>query len=191
MTAPTAPLAEITAEAKLHEEARMLLGDRVRAYQDGLAALARNHMPGIKRALNRAADIEGRLRNLVEAHPGSFVKPKTHVLHGAKIGYEKAKGKITIEHPDKVVERIKRNYPAEQAELLIHREEKPNKKALDKLPANELKRLGCTVHDGGEQVIVRPVDGTVEKMVKALLKDASRALQGPDAGDDDEDGEGA
>ena len=189
MLQPTKPLAAIEPEAKLHEDARMLLGERVRAYNDALAALARDHLPGIKRALNKAADIEGRLKALVLANPDSFVKPKTHVLHGAKIGFEKAKAKIGFDKPAKVVERIKRIYPDEQAELLIHKEEKPNKETLSKLPAAELKRLGCTIEAGGEQVIVRPVDSTVDKMVRALLKDASEALNDPaDAQTTDEAG---
>lgn len=186
MNTPRPPLAEIELEAKLHEEARLLLSERSAAYQAGLAALAREHMPGIRRALNKAADIESRIRALVAGHPEVFVKPKTRVLHGTKVGYQKGKGKLGFDKPEKVVDRIKRLLP-EQAELLIHTEEKPNKEALAKLPAADLKKLGCTVTDGGEEVIVKPVDGAVEKMIKALLKEASdQAADGADAAEAEE-----
>ena len=183
-TLPTA-LATIERETRLHEEARLLLQQRVAVYTEGLAALRSDHMPGIRRALNKAADIEARLRQLVADNPGSFVKPKTRVLHGTKVGYQKAKGKIGFDKPARVVERIKRLLP-EQADILIHKEEKPNKEALAMLPAADLKRLGCTVTDGGDVVIVKAVDGEVDKIVKALLEAAAEA-----AGADEADAEGA
>lgn len=183
--AAAAPLSLIEREARLHEEARLLLQSRVAAYQEGLAALARDHLPGIRRALAKAADIESRLRALVEANPDRFVKPRTITVHGTKIGYTKAKGKLGFDDSDRVVQRIKKIFP-DQVELLIHVEEKPNKEALAKLPASDLKRLGCTLTDGGDEVVVKPVDGSVEKMVKALLKEASDA-----AADDSDQAEAA
>ncbi|MCA0240182.1 MAG: host-nuclease inhibitor Gam family protein [Proteobacteria bacterium] len=182
MTTVTTPLADIEAEAKLHEQARLLLAERVGAYQQGLAALARDQLPGIRRALNKAADIEARLRALVQAHPQSFAKPRTLVMHGTKIGYQKTKPRLGIDKPARVLERIKRLMP-ERAELLIHKEEKPNKEALAKLPEADLQRLGCKLTAGNDEVIVKAVDGAVEKMVQALLKEASDALtEGEDEG---------
>jgi hypothetical protein len=181
-TLPTA-LATIERDTRLYEEARLLLQQRVAAYNEGLAALASEHMPGVRRALNKAADIEARLREVVTDNPGVFVKPRTLVLHGTKVGYQKAKGKIGFDKPERVVERIKRLMP-EQADILIHKEEKPNKEALAKLPAADLKRLGCTVTDGGDEVVVKPIDGEVDKIVKAMLKAAADA-----AGADEADAE--
>ena len=53
-----------------------------------------------------------------------------------------------------------------------HRNDKP---ALgpNLLEVDDLKRLGVTVEDTGDVVTVRPVDGAVEKTVKALLKNAT------------------
>lgn len=183
MTETTLPaaLSTLEREARLHEEARLLLQQRVALYNEGLAALARDNLPAIRRALNKVADIEARLRQLVTDNPQSFVKPRTLVLHGTKVGYQKAKGKIGFDKPARVVERIKRLLP-EQADILIHTEEKPNKEALAKLPASDLKRLGVTVTDGGDEVIVKPIDGTVEKIVKAMLAAAADAA-GADAAD--------
>jgi hypothetical protein len=36
-----------------------------------------------------------------------------------------------------------------------------------------LKKLGCTVRDTGDEVVIKPVDGDVDKIVRALLKDAT------------------
>lgn len=173
-------LSTLEREARLHEEARLLLQQRVAFYNEGLAALARDNLPAIRRALNKVADIEARLRQLVKDNPASFVKPRTLVLHGTKLGYQKAKGKIGFDNPARVVERIKRLMP-EQADILIHTEEKPNKEALAKLSAADLKRLGVTVTDAADEVVVRPIDGEVEKVVKAMLKAAAEAAGGDDA----------
>jgi len=184
-TLPTA-LATIERETRLHEEARLLLQQRVAMYNECLAALRNDHMPGIRRALNRCAEIEARLRQLVADNPGSFTKPRTRVLHGTKVGYQKAKGKLGFDKPDRVVERIKRLMP-DQAEILIHKVEKPNKEALEKLPAADLKRLGVTVTEGGDVVIVKPVDGEVDKIVKALLEAAADAAGADEAEAEPED----
>ncbi len=67
----------------------------------------------------------------------------------------------------------------EQAEDYLLVEKQPSAKALEGLEAAELKRLGVTVVDTGEQVVIRHVDGAVEKAVKALLKEkVEEALEG-------------
>ena len=48
----------------------------------------------------------------------------------------------------------------------------PDKKMLAELPVNELKKLGCTVADTGDVVVIKPTDSEIEKAVAALLKDA-------------------
>ena len=50
--------------------------------------------------------------------------------------------------------------------------ESPDKKMLAELPVNELKKLGCTVADTGDVVVIKPTDSEIEKAVAALLKDA-------------------
>ena len=47
----------------------------------------------------------------------------------------------------------------------------PDKGALEDLPAARLKKLGVTVEDAGDEAIVKPVDGEIEKFVDALLDD--------------------
>jgi hypothetical protein len=70
-----------------------------------------------------------------------------------------------------VVARIKKHLP-EQADVLIKLKETPVKDALAQLSAAELKKLGVTVSEAGDQVVVKPVDSEVDKMVDALMKEA-------------------
>jgi hypothetical protein len=177
-------LADIETRAKAYAQARQVLTERVQAMRMGIDAVQRDHLPGIKRALNKVAEVDSELRPLILQAPECFIKPKTVVLHGTQLGFEKGKGKLTFDKPAKVVERIEKLMPL-QVPTLIHTEKKPNKQALIKLPAGDLKKLGCTVSGTGEQVVVRPVDAEVDKMVAALLKSATGEANEEDADGDD------
>ena len=48
-----------------------------------------------------------------------------------------------------------------------------HKEALAQLSAAELKKIGVTLSEAGDQTVVRPVDSEVDKMVDALLKAAT------------------
>lgn len=162
----------ISKQAEVHAQARTLLAERVTALTDAQAALRREHLPGIKRALNRAAETEAALRALVDANPECFKKPRTQVFSGIKVGYAKGKGALSFDDPDAVVSRIKKHLP-DQADVLIRTKEAPVKEALAQLTAAELKKIGVTVSEAGDQTVVKPVDSEVDKMVDALLKAAA------------------
>ena len=38
----------------------------------------------------------------------------------------------------------------------------------------ELKRIGVTVEETGDQIVIKPTDSEVDKLVNALLADAER-----------------
>ena len=165
-------LETISKHAEVHAQARSLLSERVTALTDAQTALKREHMPGIKRALARAAESELSLRALVEAHPECFTKPRTRVFSGIKVGYGKGKGALSFDDADSVVARIKKHLP-DQADVLIRTKETPVKDALSQLSAADLKKIGVTLSEAGDMSIVKPVDGEVDKMVDALLKAAT------------------
>jgi len=165
------PLDQITRRAEVYASCRTLLQQRVAALTDGMAALRREHMPSIKQALAKAADAEAALRELIVANPDLFAKPRTRTYAGVKVGYAKGKGTISFEDADAVVARIKKHLP-DQADVLIKLKETPVKDALAQLSAAELKKLGVTVSEAGDQVVVKPVDSEVDKMVDALMKEA-------------------
>ena len=78
-----------------------------------------------------------------------------------------------------LIERIKRLVDAgelseEQQEMLIARTERPVAKALEKLDARLLKRLGVTVAADCDEVLIKSVDGEIEKAVNAVIKDVTQ-----------------
>ncbi len=175
-------LSDIEPVVAEHAKASEVLQARYEELERALEESRRRYMPGVKRALARVAELDAKVRTLVKDAASCFVRPKTVVMHGTRVGLAKGKGKLNFDKPEKVVQRIERLMP-EKADLLIHTEKTPNKEALAKLSAAELKRLGCEVTAVGDVVVVQPVDGELKKMIKALLKDASK--EGAEQADDE------
>ena len=169
-------LTEIEARAKLYADARESLSAIVSNLNAGIESLKRKAMPDIKRAIGRASTHHDQLRTMIEAAPELFAKPKSRTLAGIKLGFQKSKGKIEWDDPDQVVRLIKKHFP-EQADVLIATTEKPVKDALNGLTAAELKKLGISVVEGGEAIFIKPADSAVDKLVDALLKEATADLE--------------
>jgi len=165
-------LVEIEASARTFSEKRTVVKELATDLQDKIAALQRQFMPRIRRAVEAATEAELDLRGLVEAAPGLFVKPKTVIFHGIKVGFVKGKGGITWDDADKVCGLIHRHYTGAAAEALLHITEKPDKEALAKLSVAELKKIGCEVTETEDAVVVKSTDSEIDKVVTALLKSA-------------------
>lgn len=157
--------------AKAYAGARVKLTECVSELTQALDNLKRSNLPRIKRHLARVAQLEAELKALIAEAPHQFIKPKTVVLHGIKLGFEKGKGSITWDDPHQVVALVKRKLP-DLADVLIKTDEKPLKGGLKQLTVQQLKSIGCAVEESGDMVIVRAVDSDVDKLVTALLKGA-------------------
>lgn len=166
-----ATLAEIEASTKTYADARNALSTLVQSLEDELRDVKRKHLAGIKRSLNKTTSARNDLHALLDASPDLFVKPRTLVFHGVKIGFQKSKGKITWDDGDKVVKLI-RKHCADQADVLIITKETPSKDTLGNLDAKTLKRLGVSVTEDADVVVIKGTDGEIDKLCEALLKDA-------------------
>lgn len=165
-------LSDIEKLTKVFSEARQQLADRVRALEDELQTIKRRRMPGIKSAVNSVLMQQAGLKGAVEGSRDLFVKPRTVIFHGVQVGLQKAKGKISWSDDEQVVKLIKKHLP-DQADVLIKTVEKPVKDALKNLSAADLKKIGVTVNETGDQVVIKSTDSEIDKFVDALLKDES------------------
>ncbi len=165
-------LTDIDKRARAFADARAEVAAVVTVLNDGIDALKRESMPALKRGIARVAERHDHLRGIIEANPQLFTKPKTVVLHGVKVGFAKGKGGISFDDPAQVVKLIRKHLP-EQADVLIITKESPAKDALAQLSAAELKKIGCTVVNTGEQVVIKPADSEVDKLVDTLIKGAT------------------
>ncbi len=164
-------LAEIEKLTGRYAEARDVLTNYVDTLNEKIEALKRAAMADIKRAVARTAEREAELRAAVEAAPELFTKPRTVIFHGVKVGFQKAKGTLEIPDPEETLIRLKRMFASSAAQY-THLKETLDKEALAGLSADALKKLGCTLADTGDQIVIKPTDGAVDKIVNALLKDA-------------------
>ncbi len=169
-------LSDIERAAKKFADARDHLTTIVTTMNEGIEIIKRDNIKRLKKAVANAAEEHDALKALIAASPTSFVKPRSTVFHGIKLGFQKSKGKIDWGDEDQVVKLIKKHFP-EQADVLIATTEKPVKEALNGLSAAELRRIGCNVIEGGDIVFIKPADSAVDKMVTALLKDATAEVE--------------
>jgi len=165
-----ATLGEIELLTKDFSQVREKLSEKIRTLEDEIAALKRRRLPVIKTAVNMVMEKQEILKAALEASRSLFVRPRTMVFHGVKIGFQKAKGKISWTDDAQVVKLIKKHLP-DQADVLIKITEKPIKDALANLPAADLKRIGVTVEDTGDSVVIKSTDSEIDRFVDALLKE--------------------
>lgn len=174
------PLHEIESRAKLYAEAREKLAAIVSELNAGIEALKRKAMPNLKRAVGSAAVHHDRLKELIELAPELFAKPRTVVFHGIKVGYQKGKGAIEWQDPKQVVKLIRKHYP-DLCDTLIVTKETPAKAALALLTVSELRKIGVSSVDAGDEIVIKPTDSAVDKLVDALLKEATEDVQDREA----------
>ncbi len=178
LTTTEISIAVLDSKCKAYSLKRAVLADRVSALESEIAELKKKHLPGIKSAAASCSDLQADLRNTIEQAPGLFVKPKTFTLWGIKIGFVKGKGKLAWDIEDaELVKRIKRNFAADACELLIVVTESPSKEGISKLPANELKRLGVTIEEAGEQIVVKASDSEIDKLVAKMIDEGAKPIE--------------
>jgi hypothetical protein len=166
-------LADIESLARTFSDAHGQLAAEVSAMEDEMEAIKRKRLPGIRDAVDKAANVKNALHAAIKAAPGLFVKPRTVIFHGIKLGYAKGKGKTEIADEAATLKKLEKMFPDEgQRGMYLHVAVTLNKETLEELPADDLKRLGICIVGAEDKVVIKPTDSEVEKIVAALLKDA-------------------
>jgi hypothetical protein len=154
-----------------YNQARDLLSERLLVVEDEQRKVLRKYLRGLKSAAAKLADAQDRLASTIKLNPPLFEKPRTKKFDGTKVGLNKSKGKLEYDN-DRTVKGIKKHLP-DQVDVLINIEEKPVSKALEQLPAETLKKIGVKVIPGKDQVVIKPADSDIEKLIKTWLADLS------------------
>lgn len=163
-------LATIEEQAELTAEARAeLLGiiERLKAGIDQLKAVATPELRAALAAYNTANDA---LREQIHRAPQLFDQPRTRTFHGLKVGFQKSKDSLVIDDDDRCCMLIEKHLP-DQADVLVITIKKPAREAMKQLSKSELKRVGARMVDGVDQLVLKPIDGDIEKLMKALVGD--------------------
>lgn len=163
-------LKEIESLTKEYATARKILETRVQELEEELSQTKKRHMNGIKKAVEVTKTYQSRLHAAIDEAPELFKKPRTVVFFGIKVGFQKQKGKIEWEDDDVVVARLEKFYPDTWIDY-VQTIYKPLKTQLEVLPAADLKKLGITIVEADDKVVIKPTDSEVDKLVEALLRD--------------------
>lgn len=161
---------EIEQRAKVFAAARDELAERLQALRDEQEAAKRRRLQGIRNSLARFTASHDELKQALEESRTLFIKPKTRVLHGIKVGWVKQKGKLIIGNPESVVRLIEKHFP-DLKETLINTIKKPVVAALQNMTAADLKRLGVSVANDTDAVVIKAADGELDKLIDALIND--------------------
>ena len=169
-----ATIAEIEKLTKEYADSRGRIASTLMKLEDMIETLKRQYMPGIRAQVRITKGREAALRVAIDDSKELFKRPKTVVFSGLRIGYAKGRGKIEWDDDDKVVRLIEKFF-SDQAEILIKTTREPIKKALNALTAAELKKLGITVEETGDVIVIKPVDSQVAKIVDRMLGEKDEA----------------
>jgi hypothetical protein len=142
------------------------LEEQIAALEADLEAVKAKHLRGLKKQAAIVAAREAELHSAVEGSPELFVKPRTFVMHGCKVGFTSSTGSVDFEDEAYVIKQVEKHFKTRFDEL-VKTEYTPRKDALRTLTALELAKLGCRI-DGAVEKLINKL---IEKLVSAMVKD--------------------
>ena len=149
---------------------RDALREKVDEAQAELDAVKRKHRVVLRRRIGAVMHARAELRAAVESSASLFVKPRTRLLSGIKVGWRKRPGRIEIEDEAATITAIRRKLTDEDAERLIQVRERLNRRGLRDLSARELMRIGAVAVEDTDEPVVIPADSEIDKLVDALME---------------------
>jgi len=165
------PMDQVVDQVAVLARKRERLGVMVTHLNRAIQELKTDALPEIRAAIAEATQAWNDTVALVQAHPELFAppQPRTVEAHGIKVGVRQSPGYLQIADAARTVELIKRHKPDDVSHLVITTET-PSKNSLALLTAAELKQLGVSVVPGSDVVVIKPADGDIDKLVRALIE---------------------
>ena len=172
-------LVDIQKRAAVLSATRDSLTGLMRTLEANIQTVKSGSLQEIQKVARQITKQHLELQDLIKANPAMFDKPRTHIVDGLKFGMQKKPGRLEWDCDAKLCDRIGKLaldgvLQPEQADLLVAVTVKPVAKALEKLDAKLLKRLGVTVAADSDEPLIKSVDSDVEKAVNAVIKDATK-----------------
>ena len=168
------PLQQLNALAETYAAKRARLDEITTEIDDAQRAVLRANRRRLGEAHGAAAEAFLALQSEIANNPGLFVKPRTFIVHGIKIGYQKQPGKIIVADEPKTIALIRKNLGEDAAATLIKTEERVIKSAAGNLPASDLKRVGIEVTADTDKIVLTSVDSALDKLIERLIEEAAR-----------------
>lgn len=156
---------------KIFAGARNELAERIGVLQSEQDAIRKRRIQGIRNAAQRFAAAHAELKEGIDSNRIEFAKPRTRIMHGIKVGMTKQRGVLKVSDNEACITALRRLL-GEDAETYIKTTETPILSALVNLPAKDLKKIGATLSDDVDAVVIKPTDSEVDKLIKSLLNAA-------------------
>ena len=154
-----------------YSAAHDVLAGLITEIDEAVMKIKRDRMPALRKAVEKAAAKKANLRGLIDDSRDQFEKPKTRILHGVKIGIIKGKGKLGWDDDAQTVFLIRKHFSKAIAETMIRVKETPISEALNQLDVKLLRAIGVRAEETGDQIVIKPTDSEIDKMVDALLQE--------------------
>lgn len=158
-----------------YANAHDLLSHAISEMNTELVAVKNKHLQGIKLWVRKTKTAEAKLEALINDNPDLFTKPKTLIISGVKVGYQKDRDQLLVTDIDKTVALIKKHMP-KQKNVLINVKTTLVNKALGNLDEKQLKQIGIVLVPGMDQIVIKSTDSEVDKLVNALLKETDKEV---------------
>ncbi len=155
-----------------HAEAVTALANKIAKVDAAILKIANAAQAEVAVLVKAVTKSEKALSKLLEANPELFEKPRTQTFSGIKVGFNKSKDTIEIEDTDKTCALIKKHFP-EMEGTLIKCSEAPVNSALLNLQPGQLKKVGAKKIDGKDQMVLKPADSNLAKIVSAQIAAAN------------------
>lgn len=167
-----ATIEEIEDACKSYSEANETLTEIKSQLQTEVEAIKAKYYKRVKNAIEGVVDAHTELHSVIDGSPELFVKPKTVIFHGVKVGFQKGKDTLEIKNQAKTIALIEELYDEERAAELVKVEKVPVVDVIKALPEEELKDIKCRINKGTDTVVIKTVDTEVDKFIKSLTKHA-------------------
>lgn len=159
----------ITGLCKALADAREALGEVVTDIRQLQRSAVKSRLRDLKKRAAAVSSIKDQLYLAVEAAPHLFESPKTRAIDGIKVGFRKMPGALEGDEAA-ALGRIRKLLP-DLADDLINTRETLNKAALKKLDAKQLARVGLTLVDVDDAVVLQAASSDLDKLVDTLIGD--------------------
>lgn len=161
---------EIETKTKEYAVARDAVSAIISVIEEETAVIKKKYLQRLKKSVAVMIERQADLKAAIEDGSPLFTKPRTRVFNGIKVGFQKEKGKMTWADEEQVIKLIHKHFD-DQADILLKKTERPIKDALAPLSAADLKRLGITITNDADTVVIKATDSEIDKFVEALLKE--------------------
>jgi hypothetical protein len=170
LDAALTPIMELCA---LYNKEFVLLASQANELELQINELRASQMPAIIKTVDRVKKVHAELSDVIAENGASFVKPKTHVFHGITVGIRKLVSKLTFKDDAKTIALIQQKLP-DQFDVLVETSRSIRKDAVSALSADDLRKIGGSVVDADDQVVIKYAQSDLSKFIKSLLQDGQK-----------------